>query len=99
MVVLLDGSNKKIKPICITMTTLRSSEAQSMVYNNMRVSVSCMMTHLCFRDLSIEEDFDEGRKRNASDDELFQPYQDKRLTPLPHSIILSFPKSLIYWFI
>ncbi|XP_030223184.1 zinc finger protein 276 isoform X1 [Gadus morhua] len=30
------------------------------------------------RDLSIEEDFDEGRKRNASDDELFQPYQDKR---------------------
>ncbi|KAJ3596134.1 hypothetical protein NHX12_002543 [Muraenolepis orangiensis] len=30
------------------------------------------------RDLSIEEDFEEGRKRNASDDELFQPYQDKR---------------------
>ncbi|CAL8262687.1 unnamed protein product [Merluccius merluccius] len=29
-------------------------------------------------DLSIEEDFEEGRKTNASDDELFQPYQDKR---------------------
>jgi len=30
------------------------------------------------RDLSIEKDFEEGGKRNASDDELFQPYQDKR---------------------
>ncbi|KAG7281528.1 hypothetical protein CRUP_007562, partial [Coryphaenoides rupestris] len=30
------------------------------------------------RDLSIKEDFEEGGKRNASDDELFQPYQDKR---------------------
>ncbi|KAK0132229.1 Zinc finger protein 276 [Merluccius polli] len=51
------------------------------------------------RDLSIEEDFEEGRKTNASDDELFQPYQDKRLTLLLHSIILSRPRSLIYWFI
>ncbi|CAL8357690.1 unnamed protein product [Lota lota] len=29
------------------------------------------------KDRSIE-DFDEGRKKNASDDDLFQPYQDKR---------------------
>lgn len=32
------------------------------------------------RDLSIKEDFEDGRKRNASDDEMFQPYQDKRWT-------------------
>ncbi|KAM4618894.1 zinc finger protein 276 [Polymixia lowei] len=30
------------------------------------------------RDLSIEEEFDETRKRSFSDDELFQPYPEKR---------------------
>lgn len=65
----------------------RFCKCKHMVSNCVCVSVCASWGH---RDLSIEEEFEEGRKKNASDDELFQPYQDKRLTLLlDHRIFLT----------